>query len=97
MMGTRTPNLSQAVDDLRNRRGRLLGIHGHAHQLGAGARQRHHLVDGAGHIGRVGVGHRLDDNRMIAAHFHACHVHHCRRAAGLYCHRSSRESLILPL
>ena len=97
MMGTRTPNLSQAVHDLGDGRGRLFGIHGDAHQFRAGARQRHHLVDRAGHIGRVGVGHGLDDNRMIAAHLDTCHVHHCRRAAGLHCHRSSWEILILAL
>jgi hypothetical protein len=34
---------------------------------------------------------------MIAANFDTCHVYYGRRAAGLYCHRSSRGTLILAL
>ena len=48
--------------------GRGLGtIDGDAHQLGAGARERSDLSGRRLDIGRVGIGHRLDDDRGIAA------------------------------
>jgi hypothetical protein len=87
--------LIEAVHNLRDGRGRLLGVHRDPHQFGARPRQRHHLIYGAGHIGGVGVGHGLHDNRIIAADFDACHIYRCRYAAGLHCHRSSRGTLIL--
>src|SRR5580692_2721442 len=89
--------LVEAVHDFRNSRGRLFGIHRDADQFGAGARQRHYLIHGAGHIGGVGVGHGLHDNRMIAANFDTCYVYHYRCSAELHCHRSSRGTLILAL
>ncbi len=79
--------LVERVDDLRHGGGGLLGVHGDAHQFGAGARQRHHLVDGGRHVGRIGVGHRLHDDRMIAADLDTSDVHHYRLAAGFYSHR----------
>ena len=74
MIGTRTPNLSQRVDDLRNGRGGLVGVDGDADQFGAGASQRHHLIDGRRDIGGVGVGHRLDNDRMGAADFDSADI-----------------------
>jgi hypothetical protein len=64
MMGTRTPNIVQRIDDLRDGRGGGFGVHGDAHQLGAGARQRHHLIDGGSDVGGVRVGHGLDHDRI---------------------------------
>ena len=59
MMGTETPGRLQPFDDPRDRRGRVLVVHGHPHQLAAGPRQRRDLPDGAGDVGGVRVGHRL--------------------------------------
>ena len=42
-------------------------VDGDAHQLGAGARQRRDLGGSRLDIGRVGIGHRLDDDGGIAA------------------------------
>src|ERR1035437_3109416 len=64
------------------------GVYGHAHQFRPGARQRHHLVDRGCHVGGIGVGHRLDDNRMISADFDTSHVDHYRLAARFYCHET---------
>jgi hypothetical protein len=80
----------EAIHNPRDGRRRLFGVHRDAHQFGAGTGQRHHLIHGPGYIGGVRVGHGLDHNRMIAAHFDTCHVYHCRRAAGFHCHRSSQ-------
>ena len=50
--------------------GRLVAVDGDAHQLRAGAGKgcdlRHRAVD----IGGVGIGHRLDDDRRVAADQH---------------------------
>ena len=62
------PALVQSLHDRRNRRGGLLVVHRNAHNLRPGHRQRSNLLDGAGDIGRVGVGHRLHDNRDLPAH-----------------------------
>ena len=82
--------LVQAIHDLRYRRGCLLRIHRHPHQFRAGSRQRHYLIHGPGHIRRIGIGHRLNNNRMIAANHHTRHIDNRRRAAQLYCHRTSK-------
>ena len=77
------------VDDFRHCRRGCLGVHRDAHQFRAGARQCHYLVHGGSYIGRVGVGHGLHGNRMIAAHLHTSHVHYDRLPAGRYCHEFS--------
>src|ERR1019366_7877868 len=38
------------------------------------------------HVGGIGVGHRLDDNRMSSPDFDTSHVDHYRLAARFYCH-----------
>ena len=53
--------------------GRFIGVHRHAHQLAAGRVQRAHLRGRRGGIGGVGIGHRLDDDRLGAAHRYAAH------------------------
>ena len=85
--------LIERIDDSRHGGGGGFGIHGHADQLRTGARQRHHLIDGRGRIRRIGIGHRLHHDRMLAADLDAADIHHNRLAAGLYCHRSSWEPL----
>jgi hypothetical protein len=70
MMGTRTPNCVQRVHDPGHGGGGCFGVHGDADQFRPGARQRHHLVDRGGHVGGIGVGHRLHDNRMRAPDLH---------------------------
>jgi hypothetical protein len=61
-------DLGQPVADMRYGRRRFVAIDGDADHLGAGAGQCGDLRDGAGDIGRIGVGHRLDDDRRAAAH-----------------------------
>ena len=78
---------AQAPDlahDLRDRRGRRLGVDGDPDQLGAGVSQPGDLDRGGVRVGRVRVGHRLDDDRMAAADHHAADVHGrgARRRAG---------------
>jgi hypothetical protein len=41
-----------------------------AHDLGAGARERRHLLGRRGRVGGVGVGHRLHHDRVRRAHRH---------------------------
>jgi hypothetical protein len=60
--------LVQAFDDVRNGRGGLLVVHRDAHDLRAGQRQGRYLFDGARYVRRVGVGHRLHDDRNLPAH-----------------------------
>ncbi len=59
--------LAQAVADMRHGGGGFLAIHRDANHLGAGARQRCDLGDGAVDIGGVGVGHRLHHDRRAPA------------------------------
>ena len=59
--------LAQAVADVRNGGGSLLAVDRDAHHLGAGARQRRDLRDGAFDIGGIGIRHRLHDDRRAAA------------------------------
>ena len=54
----------QARDDFRNRRCRRLVVHGDAHQLRPGPRERRDLIRGADRVGGVRVRHRLHDDRM---------------------------------
>jgi hypothetical protein len=55
----------QGLDDLRNRGGRRLIVDGDTHQLAARTGEVRHLARGGLNVSRVGVGHRLDHNRMI--------------------------------
>ena len=57
----------EALADLRHGGGRLVPVDGDAHDLGAGAGQGRDLGHRGVHVGRVGVGHRLDDDRGAAA------------------------------
>ena len=57
----------QPLADMGHGGGGLGAIHGDAHQLGAGARQRRDLGRGGVDIGRVGIGHRLHDDGRVAA------------------------------
>ena len=50
-------------------------VHGDAHQFRAGLRQFLALLRGAGDVGRVGVGHRLDDDRRAAADLNLADFH----------------------
>ena len=63
----RHAHLRQAVADVRHGLGRLVAVDRDAHDLGAGAGQRRPLARGRLHVGGVGVGHRLHDDRRIAA------------------------------
>ena len=74
MMGTSDADLRQPVADRRHRGGRRRFVHGDAHQLAAGARQRLDLLRGAFDVRRVGVGHRLDDDGRGTADGHATDV-----------------------
>src|ERR1019366_3244207 len=80
-----------------DRRGGGFGVHSDADQFRPGARQCHHLVDGGGHVGGIGVGHRLHNNRMSSPDFDTSHVHHYRLTARFYSHKipSALETTIL--
>ena len=58
----------ERVDDFGDGLGGGFGVDGDAHQLGAGLGQRHHLIDGGGGVGGVGIGHGLDHDGVVAAH-----------------------------
>ena len=57
----------EPLADVRHGRRGLGAVDGDAHELGAGARQRRDLGGRRLDIGRVGIGHRLDDDGRIAA------------------------------
>jgi hypothetical protein len=67
--------LGEPVADVGHRGGALVAVDGDAHQLGAGAPELGHLLDGGLDVGGVGVGHRLHDNGRAAADGHAANVH----------------------
>ena len=60
-------HLRQPLLDVRHGGGGLVAVDRDAHDFGAGAGQRRHLARGALDVGRVGVGHRLHDDRRVAA------------------------------
>ena len=62
------------VADVRHRRRALVAIDRDANKLRAGAPELADLFDGRVDIGRVGVGHRLDDDRRAAADGHAANI-----------------------
>ena len=60
-------HLRQPVADVRHGLGGLVAVDRDAHDLGAGAGKLGRLARGRLDVGRVGVGHRLHDDRRIAA------------------------------
>ena len=81
--------LVQRLDNLGDRARRLVGIHRHAHQLGAGIGQRHHLIHGGRRVGGVGIGHGLNHDRVPPAHHHRTNTDRHGTAARTGCHRIS--------
>ena len=58
----------ESVDDFGNGLRGGFGIDSDADQLGAGLCQRHHLIDGRGGVGGIGVGHGLNHDGVITPH-----------------------------
>ena len=75
MTGTSTPRLSRSLrDHLRDGRRGLLGVDGDADELRAGVGEAGDLDRRGVRVRRVGVGHRLDDDRVGGADQHAADV-----------------------
>jgi hypothetical protein len=85
---------AEAILDVRNRGGSLVAIDGDAHELGAGAGERRHLPGGSLHVGGIGVGHRLDDDRAAAADAHTSDVHRYGLVAPLWGQRDPTCSIL---
>jgi hypothetical protein len=68
-------DVAEAPDDLGDGLRGLVGVDGDADELAAGAGEVLDLLGGAGGVGRIGVRHRLDDDRVIAADAYAADVH----------------------
>ena len=68
----------QALADRRHRTRRLLAVDRDTHQFRSGARQSGDLIDGAGDIRGIGVGHRLHHHRGITANDDIAHASHPR-------------------
>jgi len=66
--GRHAAKVSQAGDNLGHGRGRFRHIHGDADQFRPGVGKFLALRHGSGDVGRVRVGHGLNDNRRPAAH-----------------------------
>ena len=64
------------LDDLRDCARGLVVVDGDTDQLAARGVERIDLGYGAGDIGRVRIGHGLDDDGPLAADLDAAHVHH---------------------
>ena len=71
----------ERVPDARHRGGGLGAVDGDADDLRSRAGERRHLGHGAVYVGGVGVGHRLDDDRTVAADRHGSHGYGNRPAA----------------
>ena len=67
----------------------VIGIDRHPDQLAARLVQRAHLRRRRVHVGGIGVGHRLDDDRVGAAHLHAGYVHYDGLSALMLGHASN--------
>src|ERR1043166_794914 len=83
--------LGAGLDDLGYGGGGGFGVDRDAHQLASGAGERHDLVDGGGDVGGVGIGHRLNDDGVIAADFDAADIGHGGAATRTYCHEASMK------
>jgi hypothetical protein len=79
--------------DVRHRRRRLVAVDGDAHELGAGASERRHLLRSSLDVGGVGIGHRLDDHRRAAADDDAADIDRNGPAAFLRCGRCGHRAL----
>ena len=95
---------AHARGNRRHGRGGFLGVDGDPHQLRAGHGERTHLQRGAFDVRGVRVGHRLHDDRVVAAEHHAADADRDAAAAGQSAHglpcavraRSSIQRLTLP-
>ena len=76
-------HLEQPLLDVRHGGRRLVAVDGDAHDLGARARERRHLPRGRLDVGGVGIGHRLHDDRRVAADGHAADIDRHGAAARL--------------
>ena len=79
MIGTSTPRPRDLADHLGDGRGRLVRVDRDPHELRAGVGQAGDLDRRRVGVDRVGVGHRLDDDRMGAADEHTADVDAHRR------------------
>src|SRR5262249_54227770 len=68
-------------DDVGDGAGGRLVVHGHAHQLAARFGEGRDLGGGGRHVGGVGVGQGLNDDRLGAAHADAPDIDRHRRPA----------------
>jgi hypothetical protein len=73
-------SLGELIANVRHSFRCLVTVDRDAHKLGARTCQRRDLLCCCCNISRVGVGHRLDDNRMFAADPDAANLHAHRRA-----------------
>ena len=64
----------QTLADLRHRSRTLVAIHSNAHQLRACPVKSSHLGDGRIDIGRIGIGHRLDDHGRRSSDDHPANI-----------------------
>jgi hypothetical protein len=64
----------ELVADVRHRRGALVAVDRDAHEFGPSPPELADLPDGRLDVGRVGVGHRLDDDGRAAADGHTADV-----------------------
>ena len=72
----------QPLFDVRHGGGGFIAVHGDAHEFRAGSRQRRHLAGGRLHIGRVRIGHRLNDDRCASADRDIADLHRDRLVPG---------------
>ena len=61
------PAAVESLNDVWDGLGRRIVIHGYTDKLGTGRGKSGNLLDGAGDIGGVGIGHRLHNNGGIRA------------------------------
>ena len=90
MSGTATPKVVQLAPYLGHCFGSTVVVDGHPDELGAGVGERSHLECRGVGIGCVGVGHRLDDDRMRGADQDATHVDGRRLPANDVSHQVRR-------
>ena len=75
------PEVVELAPDRRDGARRGVVVDRHAHELAAGVRERRDLERGRVSVGRVGVRHRLDDDRGGGPHGDAADVDEGRRAS----------------